>query len=78
MTTAPTKTPDFIEMQDNVHVAASTIDGLLTCAQSMQDEVWRFAKHHHAAKGAASFNEALTVALSCIREQVMELQKLAD
>lgn len=72
---ASTKPHSIIE---DVHSAACMIDGLVTCAEAMQDEIEGALRMRGVEKDSIAFQEALTVVLASIRYQVIALKKLAD
>ncbi|WP_084398269.1 hypothetical protein [Henriciella aquimarina] len=78
MTVINIKQSDALDMVDGIHEAASLIDGMITCAEAMQDELWARIKHAGQAGTSEGFNEALTCTFSMMRSQVAALKALAD
>lgn len=78
MTVINIKQPDALDMKDGVHEAASLIDGMITCAEAMQDELWARIQHAGQSGTSEGFNEALTCTLTMMRSQVAALKALAD
>ncbi|RIJ15942.1 hypothetical protein D1227_06485 [Henriciella mobilis] len=69
---------DVNHLKDEVHEAASMIDGFITLAEAMQDELWQVLQMRGLSGHCNTFNEALTVALISMRSQVKTLQQQSD
>tara|TARA_X000001316_G_C900531_1_gene18923 strand:+ start:197 stop:442 length:246 start_codon:yes stop_codon:yes gene_type:complete len=62
---------------NSIESIALDIQGLLTCAQSMQENIWDWMETSGRADCSSSFNDALIVTLGLIREKANQLQEVA-
>lgn len=67
-----------LHLVDSIDSIALDIQGLLTCAQSMQENIWDWMETSGRADCSSSFNDALIVTLGLIREKANQLQEVVS